>query len=106
MRPGVIVPALLFLVASSAQPAAAEGERSSLSLIQASFAYDPYDDAWEAPPPSISFRRNEARAVEAPSRFSARKRLSYTKTLGRSGLIFRVKAPLKKRKLVKFELKF
>ena len=57
-------------------------------------------------PLSVSFRRNEARAVEAPTRYRTHSILRYTLPLGDSGLILRVKAPLKPRKLVAFEIRF
>ncbi len=57
-------------------------------------------------PLSISFRRNASRAVEAPTRYRTQSILQYEKALGNTGLILKVKAPLKPRKLVKFEIRF
>ena len=55
---------------------------------------------------SISFRRDESRAVEAPTRYRTQSILRYSKQLGDTGLILKVKAPLKPRKLIKLELRF
>jgi hypothetical protein len=57
-------------------------------------------------PRSISFRRDESRAVEAPTRYRTQSILRYSKQLGDTGLILKVKAPLKPRKLIKLELRF
>ena len=65
-----------------------------------------YDEAHEGRPPSVSFRRNESRAVEAPTRYRTQSILKYSTALGDTGMIFRVKLPLNPRKLIKLELRF
>ncbi len=65
-----------------------------------------YDEAHEVRPPSVSFRRNESRAVEAPTRYRTSSILKYSTPLGDSGMIFRVKLPLNPRKIIKLELRF
>jgi hypothetical protein len=65
-----------------------------------------YDERHETPPPSVSFRRNESRAVEAPTRHRTSSILKYSTPLGDTGMIFRVKLPLNPRKIIKFELRF
>lgn len=51
-------------------------------------------------------RNTQFREVEAPTRFRTQSILRYSKPLGDSGLVLRVKAPLKPRKLIKLELQF
>lgn len=83
------------------------------------FAFDGYEDRYgripeelqyvrdpERKPPSVSFRRNQLRAVEAPTRYRTSSILKYTTPLGDSGMELRVKLPLKRRKIVKLELRF
>jgi hypothetical protein len=70
------------------------------------FGYAHWNESPEQSPPSFSFERNESRAVRAPTRYRTKSILRYEKALGRTGLILRVKAPLKPRKIVKFELRF
>lgn len=55
---------------------------------------------------SISFRRDESRSVEAPTRYRTHSILRYSKQLGSTGMILKVKVPLKPRKLIKLELRF
>ena len=57
-------------------------------------------------PLAVSFRRNEARAVAAPTRYRTHSILRYSRQLGDTGLILKLKAPLKPRKLVAFEIRF
>jgi len=77
------------------------------------FAFDPvlpesfqYVDMHESMPPSFSFKRNESRAVEAPTRYRTTSLLKYSRALGDTGMILRIKLPLNPRKIIKFELRF
>ena len=77
------------------------------------FDFDPpvpeqfqYAESYESKPPSFSFRRNQSRAVEAPTRYRTSSILQYTTPLGETGLILRVKMPLKAHKIIKFEIRF
>ena len=65
-----------------------------------------YAESYESKPPSFSIRRNESRLVEAPTRYRTRSILQYTTPLGDTGLILRLKLPLKQRKIIKFEIRF
>lgn len=65
-----------------------------------------YEEVSERKPPTISFRRNEARAVEAPTRYPTRSILKYTTPIGRTGLIFQMKARPNLRRIVKLEVRF
>lgn len=65
-----------------------------------------YQQRFERKPPSISFRRNELRAVEAPTRYPTVSILKYSTPIGNTGLIFRVKARPNPRRLVKLEIRF
>ena len=65
-----------------------------------------FAESYESKPPSFSFRRNESRLVEAPTRYRTSSILKYTTPLGDTGLILRIKLPLKQRKLIKFEVRF
>ena len=77
------------------------------------FDFDPpvpkqfqYAESYESRPPSFSFRRNQSRAVEAATRYRTSSILQYTTPLGETGLILRVKVPLKRHKIIKFEIRF
>lgn len=83
-------------------PASADGDLFD-GLLPESLRYQ--DDS-ERKPPSISFRRNESRAVEAPTRYPTNSILKYSTPIGNTGLIFRVKARPNLRRLVKFEIRF
>ena len=65
-----------------------------------------YHEDSERKPPSISFRRNESRAVEAPTRYPTSSILKYSTPIGKTGLIFRLKARPNMRRLVKLEIRF
>jgi hypothetical protein len=65
-----------------------------------------YDESHESRPPSVNFRRNESRAVEAPTRYRTSSILKYSTPLGDTGMIFRVKLPLNPRKIIKLEVRF
>lgn len=61
---------------------------------------------YDSSPPGISFRRNEQRAVEAPTRYRTSSLLKYKTPLGDTGMELRLKLPLKPRKIFKLELRF
>ena len=65
-----------------------------------------YADDSESRPPSVSYERNELRAVQAPTRFRVRSLLRYRMALGDSGMELRVRVKPKMRKIVKVELRF
>ena len=65
-----------------------------------------YGDYFERKPASISFRRNELRAVAAPTRYRTSSILKYSKPIGNTGVIFRVKAKPNPRRLIKLEIRF
>ena len=65
-----------------------------------------FAESFESRPPSFSFRRNESRLVEAPTRYRTSSILKYTTQLWDTGLILRIKLPLKQRKIIKFEIRF
>jgi hypothetical protein len=69
-------------------------------------SHEHYLRSHERKPPSFSFERNASRSVEAPTRYRVKSILKYSRPLGDTGMILRVKLPLKMRKLVKFELRF
>ena len=96
----------VFVLALLAAPPAAASDASP-------FDFDPpvpeqfqFAESYESKPPSFSFRRNQSRAVEAPTRYRTSSILQYTKPLGETGLILRVKMPLKLHKIIKFEIRF
>lgn len=86
-----------------ASPAFAEAPLDFDQLVPANFRYV---KTHERIAPSVSFRRNESRAVEAPTRYRTSSVLQYTRPLGSTGLQLRVKAPLNPRKIVKVEIRF
>jgi hypothetical protein len=51
-------------------------------------------------------QKQQLRLIEAPTRYRTRSILRYSHGLGDSGLVLRIKAPLKSRQLVRFELRF
>ena len=65
-----------------------------------------YADYFERKPAAISFRRNESRAVAAPTRYRTSSILKYSMPLGNTGLIFRLKAKPNPRRLIKLEIRF
>ena len=106
--PALILPLLLLLAA----PASADSDDPfdfEDPRVPVGFHYTPvlsFGEGREPQPPSFSFRRNESRAVEAPTRYRTSSILKYSRPLGDTGLILRVKLPLKQRKIIKLELRF
>lgn len=76
------------------------------SVIPERFQYVETYARYDSSPPSISFRRNEQRAVEAPTRYRTSSILKYKTPLGDTGMELRLKLPLKPRKIFKLELRF
>jgi hypothetical protein len=71
------------------------------------FQYARYAGSLENKPRTVAFRRNESRhVVAAPTRFRVSSILRYSTPLGDTGLVLRVKAPLKPRKIVSLEIRF
>jgi len=107
-----IIAAVIFVTLLLAGPALANSDAPIQSEDPFGFndqgipARFQYDEGLESKPPSVSFRRNESRAVEAPTRFRTGSILKYSTPLGRTGMIFRVKLPLNPRKIIKLELRF
>jgi hypothetical protein len=110
-------PALLLVLAVATLSAA--GARADGPFSESPFAFGnvegrygsiperfQYVEERESRPPSVSFRRNELRAVEAPTRYRTSSILKYTTPIGDTGMEFRVKLPLKPTKIVKLELRF
>jgi len=90
-------------------PAAAEPHEGLAAFrfeqLPENFRYEVVEDL-EAGEASFSFRRNEELAVEAPTSFRIKSMLQYTMPLGDTGMILKLKAPLKLRKLIKVEIRF
>jgi hypothetical protein len=99
----VLLVGALLLPASSAM-ADSNPDFLFQSDVPAAFKYGAR--ARSSRPLAVSFRRNEARAVAAPTRYRTHSILRYTRKLGDTGLVLRLKAPLKPRKLVAFEIRF
>ena len=53
-----------------------------------------------------SYRLSRKRLSEPPSKYRSQSILRYSIPIGDTGLVFRVKAPLRPGKIVKFELRF
>ena len=102
LRPALLAPVVALLLLFGAGSASA-GDDDLFQLLPSSFRYP---ESVDSKPPSFSFRRNESRAVEAPTRYRTHSILRYSTPLGRTGLVLRLKAPLKPRKLVKVEIRF
>jgi hypothetical protein len=100
---------LVFVVSLSsllaiASPSAAQDDPFAFDqVLPESFQYV---DMHESMPPSFSFKRNESRAVQAPTRYRTTSILKYSRALGDTGMILRIKLPLNRRKIIKFELRF
>ncbi len=92
----------LVILFSPALPASADGDLFD-ELLPSSLRFD---GDFERKPPSISFRRNESRAVEAPTRYPTSSLLKYSTPIGNTGLILRVKARPDPRRIVKLEIRF
>ena len=104
---GLLARALLagaLLLPASAATADSNPEVLFQSDLPAAFTYRA--GARATSPLSVSFRRNEGRAVAAPTRYRTHSILRYSLPLGDTGLILKLKAPLKPRKLVAFEIRF
>ncbi len=93
---------LTLILFSPALPASADGDLFD-ELLPSSLRFD---GDFERKPPSISFRRNESRAVEAPTRYPTSSLLKYSTPIGNTGLILRVKARPDPRRIVKLEIRF
>jgi hypothetical protein len=95
---------VLLLIAFLAPSASAEPNESlRFEQLPENFRYvEDYDD----PAYSFSYRRGEEISVAAPTKFRIKSILQYTSPLGDTGLILKVKLPLKMKKLVKVEIRF
>lgn len=51
-------------------------------------------------------QKQQIRSLEAPTRYRTRSILRYSRPLGETGLVLRIKAPLKKRQQIRLELRF
>ncbi len=91
----------LVTVFALAPTASADGDHFD-ALLPQSLGYQDF----ERRPPSLSFRRDQSRAVEAPTRYHTSSILKYSTPIGNTGLIFRVKAGPNPRRLVKLEIRF
>ena len=104
-RGRIVVPALLALVAlASAAPVRAGG--FDFDRVPDRFQYAQYSGLLQQKPRTVAFQRNEPRPIEAPTRFRVSSILKYSLPLGDTGLVLRVKAPLKPHKIVTVELRF
>ena len=63
-------------------------------------------DALECKSSSVSFGCSGSRGVDAPTSKPARSILDYSKPIGDSGFIFRVRARPSPRRIVRFEIRF
>ena len=99
---------LVGLVGGLLLPGSGANAESDKDLFLSSLPRTYYYERGPGPtkPHSISFRRAESRSVEAPTRYRTKSILRYSKALGDTGLVLKVKAPLKPRKLVKVEIRF
>lgn len=104
LRPARSSPAALVLaIGLLAAPASASAADRFSDLLPANLRYE---EVAERRPPTISFRRNEARAVEAPTRYRTSSFLKYKTPIGKTGLVFQMKARPNLRRLVKLEIRF
>jgi hypothetical protein len=95
------------LLSGAASAESNRGRDLFLSSLPEAYRYGP-QSRQRRQPLSVSFRRSrhETRAVAAPTRYRTKSILRYTKALGDTGMLFRVKLPLKRSKLIKLELRF
>ena len=92
------------LLLAGAAGAAAESDKAGIAALLPSELH--YSRWAQGRTPPEMLRRSESRAVAAPTQYRTESVLRYTKSLGHSGMVLLVKAPLKPTKLVKFELRF
>jgi hypothetical protein len=97
----------LALLISAAPAAADSSDRFRKSQLPSSLRYLG-SGAAESRADAILYRHRgkQFRAVEAPTRYRTKSILRYSRALGDSGLVLRVKAPMKFRKIIKVELHF
>jgi len=104
----VLVSLAFLLLLPAASASAEEPKRFLTSDLSASLQYQGSDAATQPGANRLRYRhqRQELRSLTAPTRYRTKSILRYSKELGDTGLVLRVKAPLKPRQMLKFELRF
>jgi hypothetical protein len=98
----------LFLIAPAGVAIADSSAHFHVTDLPESLQYRAGKGASAKSGTSLHYQHQEQqlRLIEAPTRYRTRSILRYSHGLGDSGLVLRIKAPLKPRQMVRFELRF
>lgn len=99
----VLLSASVALPAVFALPASADSEKPLFEPFSSSIRYS---QDFELRGRSLVYRNEEERSVEAPTKFRIKSMLRYTMPIGNTGMQLRVSVPLKKKKIVKIQIRF